>query len=59
VIFSKLLRIQAAVFDFAQVLAQAFEDVVALALGDLAFDFREREMDNVVVVDFRAGEMFA
>ena len=51
-----LLRIQPARLDIVEVFAQPFENVLALALGNLPLDFRESEVDDIVVVDFLAGQ---
>ena len=43
----------------AEMFAQSLDDVGALALRDFAFDFVEGKVDDVVVVDFLGGELFA
>ncbi len=40
-------------------LAEALEDIVALTLGDFAFHFVKREMDDVVMMNFLARQFFA
>ena len=42
-----------------EVVSEALEDGVALAFGDFALDLIEGEVDDIVVMDFGAGELIA
>src|SRR5215472_3351279 len=42
-----------------EMFAETLEHIALLAMNHFAFDFAEREMHDVVVVDFLAGEMVA
>ena len=53
------LRAETPALDFFEVIAQAFEDAAIVSRRDFAFHFRESEMDNIVMVNFLAGEPFA
>ena len=44
------LRVEAAILDFLEVITEALEDGVTLALRELALELVEGEMDDVVVV---------
>ena len=45
------------VFDFADVLTQTLQDVVSLSVGDFSFYFRESEVHDVMVVNFRSRKL--
>ena len=53
-----LSRGRTTVFDFLEMLAKAGENCFLLAFRDFAFELRQREMNDVVMVDFLALQFF-
>jgi len=49
----------AAALDRAQVLAEAFENASGLAQGKFPLNFGQREMNDIVVVNFLVRQLFA